>query len=112
MKRKGMSALCLCLALGLSTFTAGTLAQTGEVVTNGGASSPPSKAMDSAQETVNINTATVQQLTQLQGIGARRAEAIVQYRDENGPFTDIAQLQEVPGIGPMLIDNNRARLAL
>ncbi|MGL9733864.1 MAG: ComEA family DNA-binding protein [Symbiopectobacterium sp.] len=48
---------------------------------------------------MNINTATVQQLTQLQGIKARRAEAIAQYRDENGPFTDIAQLQEVPDIG-------------
>ncbi|MCW2478478.1 ComEA family DNA-binding protein [Candidatus Symbiopectobacterium sp. NZEC135] len=112
MKRKGMSALCLCLALGLSAFTGGTLAQTGEAAANGGASSSPSQSTASTQETVNINTATAQQLTQLQGIGMRRAEAIVQYRDENGPFTDIAQLQEVPGIGPMLIENNRARLVL
>ncbi|MGL9750773.1 MAG: ComEA family DNA-binding protein [Symbiopectobacterium sp.] len=112
MKKKGMSALCLCLALGLSAFTGGALAKAGEEATNGGASSPTSQATESTQETVNINTATVQQLTQLQGIKALRAGAIVQYRDENGPFTDIAQLQEVPGIGPRLIENNRARLVL
>lgn len=112
MKRKGMSALCLCLALGLSAFTGEILAQTGDAAANSGASSAPSQATDSTQGTVNINTATVQQLIQLQGIGARRAEAIVQYRDENGPFTDIEQLQEVPGIGPTLIENNRARLVL
>lgn len=112
MKRKGMSALCLCLALGLSAFTGGILAKTAEEATNSSASSPASQATASTQETVNINTATVQQLTQLQGIGARRAEAIVQYRDENGPFTDIEQLQEVSGIGPTLIENNRARLVL
>ncbi|MCW2474754.1 MULTISPECIES: ComEA family DNA-binding protein [unclassified Symbiopectobacterium] len=110
MKRKGMSALCLCLALGLSAFTGGILANTGDAAANSGASSAPATA--STQDTVNINTATAQQLTQLQGIGARRAEAIVQYRDENGPFTDIEQLQEVPGIGPTLIENNRARLVL
>lgn len=112
MKRKGMSALCLCLALSLSAFTGEILAQTGDVAANSGASSSPSQATDSTQGTVNINTATVQQLTQLQGIGARKAEAIVQYRDENGPFTDIEQLQEVSGIGSTLIETNRARLVL
>lgn len=112
MKRKGMSALCLCLAMGLSVFTGGSLAQTGDTAINSSAPSVEAQATGSAQETVNINTATAQQLTQLQGIGARRAEAIVQYREENGPFTDIEQLQEVPGIGPALIENNRANLAL
>ncbi|MGL9735816.1 MAG: ComEA family DNA-binding protein [Symbiopectobacterium sp.] len=107
-----MSALCLCLALGLSAFYGRALAKAGEEATNGGASSPTSQATESTQETVNINTATVQQLTQLQEIKARRAEAIVQYRDENGPFTDIAQLQEVPVSGPRLIENNRARLVV
>lgn len=112
MKRKGISALCLCLALGLSAFTGEVLANRAEAVVNGGTSSPLAPATAPTKETVNINTATAQQLTQLQGIGARKAEAIVQYRDENGPFTDIEQLQEVPGIGPTLIEHNRARLVL
>ncbi len=112
MKKKGMSALCLCLALGLSAFTGEVLAQTEDVVVDSSAPSVPLQATGSQQGTVNINTATAQQLTELQGVGARRAEAIVQYREEHGPFGDIEQLQEVPGIGPMLIENNRSRLVL
>ncbi|MFT8210689.1 MAG: ComEA family DNA-binding protein [Symbiopectobacterium sp.] len=112
MKKKGMSALCLCLAMSLSAFTGGVLAQTGDAAANSSASSAQSQTAGTEQGTVNINTDTAQQLTQLQGIGARRAEAIVQFRDENGPFTDIEQLQEVPGIGPTLVENNRARLVL
>ncbi|MGL9733865.1 MAG: hypothetical protein ACR5LD_04990 [Symbiopectobacterium sp.] len=47
MKKKGMSALCLCLALGLFAFTGGALAKAEEEVTNGGASSPTSQATES-----------------------------------------------------------------
>lgn len=50
-------------------------------------------------ETVNINTATQAQLQKLPGIGEVLAEAIIEYREANGPFESIEELTEVNGIG-------------
>ena len=47
---------------------------------------------------VNINTASVQELTTLKGIGASRAEDIIRYREEAGGFTKIEDIMKVPGI--------------
>lgn len=47
---------------------------------------------------ININTATAQELTALNGIGDSRAADIVAYREANGPFGSIEDLQKVPGI--------------
>ena len=47
---------------------------------------------------VNINTATVDQLSTLPGIGEARANAIIAYREENGAFDSVEELREVPGI--------------
>lgn len=47
---------------------------------------------------VNINTADAAKLCELPGVGESRAQAIIKYREENGPFTDIAQIQNVSGI--------------
>lgn len=49
---------------------------------------------------LNINTATAQQLDELPGIGPVIAQRIVDYRQENGPFTALADLGNVEGIGP------------
>jgi competence protein ComEA len=49
---------------------------------------------------LNINTATVQQLDSLPGIGPSRAAAILRYRQEHGPFAAVDQLSQVPGMGP------------
>ncbi len=48
---------------------------------------------------ININTASVSSLQDLPGIGATKAQAIVTYRQENGPFTKIEDIMDVPGIG-------------
>ncbi|MGN0202913.1 MAG: helix-hairpin-helix domain-containing protein [Coprococcus sp.] len=47
---------------------------------------------------VNINTATVEQLQTLPGIGEAKANAIIAYRDANGAFASVEELREVPGI--------------
>ena len=52
---------------------------------------------------ININTADVQQLATLPGIGTVKAEAIVQYRNDNGKFKTINDLNEVKGIGDKMI---------
>ena len=48
---------------------------------------------------ININTADIDALQQIPGIGPSIAEAIITYRDSNGPFHDPAQLLNIPGIG-------------
>lgn len=66
-----------------------------------------------ATTVISINTATAQELaTGLRGIGLNKAQAIVDYREQYGAFTDIDQLQEVKGIAPALIEQNRNRLKL
>lgn len=47
---------------------------------------------------VNLNTATIEELKTLPGIGDMRAEAIIAYRKSKGPFTSIDQLKEIAGI--------------
>lgn len=63
----------------------------------------------SAQETtqININTATVDELVQLQRIGEAYAAKIVEYREVNGPFQKPEDIMNVPGIGPKTFDVNK-----
>ncbi|WP_420590386.1 ComEA family DNA-binding protein [Bacterioplanoides sp.] len=59
---------------------------------------------------VNINTATAEQLTELKGIGPNKAKAIVQYRQEKGPFSSIEELVLVKGIGQSTLKKNDGML--
>jgi len=60
---------------------------------------------------VNVNTATAAEIqSKLVGIGAKKAEAIVQYREKHGNFTAAEQLLEVQGIGKATLEKNRERL--
>jgi competence protein ComEA len=70
-----------------------------------GTASRPTKA--SPAEVINLNTATVQQLDTLPGVGPVRAAAIVAWRDANGKFTSVDQLGEVDGIGPARLEKLR-----
>lgn len=48
---------------------------------------------------ININAASAQDLSLLPGIGAGLANAIIEYREQNGPFSSIMELSKVKGIG-------------
>ncbi len=50
-------------------------------------------------EMVNINKADAETLDMLDGIGEKKAEAIVAYRTEHGEFKALEEIKEVPGIG-------------
>jgi competence protein ComEA len=56
---------------------------------------------------VDINVATVTELETLPGIGPTAAQAIVDYRLQNGPFQAVEDIQNVPGIGPATYDGIR-----
>lgn len=49
---------------------------------------------------LNINKASKKELTGLAGVGEKKAEAIIDYRKENGDFKKIEDLMKVKGIGP------------
>lgn len=62
---------------------------------------------------LNLNTADAATLQQaLNGIGKAKADAIVMYRDEHGPFTSVDELLEIKGIGKALLDRNRDKLTI
>ncbi|WP_439241373.1 ComEA family DNA-binding protein [Lonepinella sp. BR2474] len=60
---------------------------------------------------LNINTASAAEIQKaLTGIGAKKAEAMVQYREKHGAFTSVEQLLEVQGIGQATLDKNKDRI--
>ena len=59
---------------------------------------------------VNINTADSTSLASLSGIGQSKAEAIVKYREANGPFASAQDLTNVKGIGLRTVEKNTGRL--
>ncbi|MGY3894139.1 ComEA family DNA-binding protein [Aeromonas enterica] len=69
----------------------------------------PTTAVTAAKESgkVNLNTASINELTALKGIGEKKAQAIVDYREKQGKFTTVEQLADVSGIGPATLEANR-----
>jgi competence protein ComEA len=60
---------------------------------------------------VNINTADAKTLAEaLEGVGPSRAEAIVKYRAEHGPFKSVEALANVKGIGQSVVEANLDRM--
>ena len=53
---------------------------------------------------LNLNTATWEELDGLPGIGPKRAQAIVAYREEHGSFSSVEELLQVPGIGEKVLE--------
>ena len=62
-------------------------------------------------EKVDLNGADAPTLQrELTGVGEAKAQAIVAYRDMNGPFASVDELLEVKGIGKAILDKNREKL--
>lgn len=87
-----------------SSVTAGTAAP-GVTPSN---PKPSTKTSAKPGEPLDLNTATVEQLDTLPGIGPITAAAIVAWRQANGGFTSVDQLAEVEGIGPARLDKLRS----
>ncbi|MGP7733162.1 ComEA family DNA-binding protein [Oceanimonas smirnovii] len=69
------------------------------------------EAQSAVVTSININTANADQLAQLSGVGPAKADAIVQYRNENGPFKSVDDLMQVRGIGEATVEKNRHLLS-
>lgn len=65
------------------------------------------------EDKVNVNSASADALAELlTGVGPKKAEAIVAYREANGPFKVVDDLLNVKGIGQATLDKNRDRISL
>lgn len=83
-----------------SQIVVGTVAAPGGLVRGAGAEAPTGASASGGSSLINLNTATVDQLDTLPGVGPVTAQAIVAWRSQHGRFTRIEQLGEVDGIGP------------
>jgi len=64
-------------------------------------------------ESININTADAVTISeQLPGIGLKKAQAIIDYRNQHGPFQSVDDLDRVNGIGKKLVDANRDKITV
>ncbi len=61
---------------------------------------------------ININTASVEELVQLDRVGQRYAERIIAYREQNGPFKAPEDIMQVAGIGPKTFEANKDRIVV
>jgi len=102
------------LASGISAFTVhaaqerspDSSAQTEKV-----AKPATDKPVSSGSYGVDINTASAEELAEaMNGVGIKKAQAIVQHRQEFGPFKSLEELLNVPGIGASLLERNRSRI--
>ncbi len=62
---------------------------------------------------VSINSASAEDLARvMNGVGLKKAQAIVSYREEYGPFKTVDDLKQVPGMGSALVERNLSHLTL
>jgi competence protein ComEA len=60
---------------------------------------------------IHLNTATVEQLDELPGVGPVTAQKIVDYREQHGAFSSVDDLDAIPGIGPARLEQLRELVA-
>ncbi|WP_324286220.1 helix-hairpin-helix domain-containing protein [Enterobacter hormaechei] len=123
----GIKALLITLAIATSGMSAGALAaspsakaQAAQTKTDSAAQahtqSKATEAGKSAEDDgtrVSINSASAEELAHvMNGVGLKKAQAIVSYREEYGPFKTLDDLKQVPGMGSALVERNLAHLTL
>ncbi|WP_068501941.1 ComEA family DNA-binding protein [Paenibacillus kribbensis] len=83
-----------------------------EGVSSNGTVTNPATTSVSGEKKVNINTATAAELMELPGVGAKKAEAILDYRNQHGPFQRVNDLDHVKGIGAKMLAKMKPYVSL
>jgi len=128
--KRGIKALFITLAIATAGMSFSAMAATpvakthatssaSDSATPSASASEQTKAKASAKATdeegtqVSINSASAEDLAHaMNGVGLKKAQAIIAYRDEYGPFKTIDDLKQVPGIGTSLVERNLTHLTL
>jgi competence protein ComEA len=66
----------------------------------------------SSGQKININTAQAAELMNIPGIGAKKAQAVIEYRNQNGPFKKVTDLVKVKGIGTKMFEKMKPHIEL
>ena len=69
-------------------------------------------AQQNQEEKINVNTATEAELQTISGIGAKKAQEIIRFRDEQGPFKTVEELKNVSGIGEKTVERLKDMLTV
>jgi competence protein ComEA len=77
----------------------------------GGSAAPADPGAAPAAGPIHLNTATVEQLDELPGVGPVTAQKIVDYREQHGAFSSVDDLDAIPGIGPARLEQLRELVA-
>lgn len=77
-----------------------------------GSKNSHTKSSNDSTRQIHLNQATVNEFQQLKGVGEKKAQAIVEYRQKNGSFKNIDEIKNVKGIGPAIFEKNKSHLAL
>lgn len=88
-------------------ISSSTEAATNSAKSAGSASKSSDNSAMAVSYPINLNTATVEELVSIDGLGESRASAIIEYRDYLGGYTSVEQIKEISGIG----DATYAKLA-
>jgi competence protein ComEA len=96
------------LALGLLVIVIGVSVSAAGVST----AAAEASATGAEGNKININTASADELIQLEGIGIVKSGNIIEYRERQGPFRSIEDLKKVPGIGQKTFDKNKDRIVV
>ena len=128
--KRGIKALFITLAIATAGMSFSALAATPVAKTHATSSAADStttsasasaqtkakatvKVSDEEGTQVSINSASAEDLAHaMNGVGLKKAQAIVAYRDEYGPFKTLDDLKQVPGIGSSLVERNLTHLTL
>ena len=123
----GIKALLITLAIATTGMSAGaqaaaTAAKPQATQSKSDAAAPvqgQTKAADAGKNAdddgtrVSINSASAEDLARaMNGVGLKKAQAIVSYREESGPFKTVDDLKQVPGMGSALVERNLSHLTL
>ncbi|MTH44733.1 helix-hairpin-helix domain-containing protein [Intestinirhabdus alba] len=119
--KHGINALLIALTLACSGISLGaqaavagqkTVAQERAAAGGSAQAKVPTSGSDAVGR-VSINAASAEELARvMNGVGLKKAQAIVNYREEYGPFKAVDDLKQVPGLGSALVERNLAVLAL
>lgn len=126
--KRGIKALLItltitCAGISQTSLAAEPAAKTPAAQTRADAKSPvqpatpqnatAAKSGDEEGTRASINAASAEELARvMNGVGLKKAQAIVSYREEYGPFKTLDDLKQVPGMGASLVERNLAHLTL
>jgi comEA protein len=94
------------------TFTTSLLPTTKTLPTTQNQIVPSSTQEISKSGLININTASLEELDKISGIGPTYAQSIINYRNINGPFKKIEDIVNVKGIGPKTFEKMKSEITI